>query len=86
MTKQQQKLIGVLTIEETEIERATRLLVFTWSYSGDFFKYESYFVTYFEGYDVAARQTYNFPSMTRGIGKILDLARIFLVSVCASGR
>ena len=61
--QQQQKLIGVLTIEETELERATRLLVLTWSYSGDFFKYKSYFVSYLEGYDVAARHTCNFPSM-----------------------
>ena len=61
--QQQQKLIWVLTIEETELERATRLLVLSWSYSGDFFKRKSYFVSYLEGYDVAARHTCNFPSM-----------------------
>ena len=59
--QQQQKLIGVLTIEETELKIATRLLVLTWSYSGDFFKYKSYFVSYLEGYDVAARHACNFP-------------------------
>ena len=61
--QQQQKLIGVSTIAETELENVTRLLELTWSYSGDFFKYKSYFVSYLEGYDVAARHTCNFPSM-----------------------
>ena len=59
--QQQQKLIGELTFEETELERATRLLVLTWSYSGDFFKYESYFVSYFEGYDVLPARLITFP-------------------------
>ena len=136
--QQQQKLIGVLTFEETELERATRLLVLTWSYSGDFFEYKSYFVSYLKvmtwllvtlitflawpgyWYDLGPRQ--NLPSKCLCLGQmaipsswILDtwwipalanftafwyvaasqvggyicvtlLARIFPVSVCASGR
>ena len=59
--QQQQKLIGVLTFEETELERATRLLVLTWSYSGDFYEYKSYFVSYLEGCVVAALTLVTFP-------------------------
>ena len=59
--QQQQKLIGVLTFEETEQERATRLLVLTWSYSGDFYEYKSYFVSYLEGCVVAALTLVTFP-------------------------